>query len=189
LGGNSLTDLIVFGRRAGLAAAEYAKSTPTATIDQNQIEAEKRLLLAPFESDGKENPFLIMEELQTLMQEHVGIQREQSVLEAGLAKLKALQARLDGLHVEGSRQYNPGWHTCRDVRYMALIAECIILSALARKESRGSHWRKDHPDKSVEEQNKNYVCRLGPEGVMVTHELVAPLPEPMKALFTEEDYQ
>lgn len=161
LGGNSLSDLLVFGRRAGEAAAAYAKSVPTLSrLDEGQVEAEKRFLLDPYQPkpNGGENPYALMEELQNVMQEHVGIARTQAGLETALLRIRGLHERANNLHVEGSRMYNPGWHTARDVRFMLLIAECIVRCALERRESRGAHWRTDFPDKSDDWGRKNLIC-------------------------------
>jgi succinate dehydrogenase / fumarate reductase flavoprotein subunit len=147
LGGNSLSDLLVFGKRAGDAAVERARSIAAMpAIDESQIEAEKAVLLQPFanaEKGSRENPFLFMAEIQEVMQEHCGIAREEAGLRAGLEKMLALRDRLDNLAVGESRMYNPGWHTARDVRYMVTTCEHMLRAAIERRESRGAHWRTD----------------------------------------------
>lgn len=149
LGGNSLSDLLVFGRRAGEGAAAYARSVRgSPTIDQAQLQEEAALLLKPFESDKGENPFLLHEELQETMQNYVGIARNEADLKKALDQIRRLQARAQNTHVGGSRLFNPGWHMARDVRFMLLVSESIVRCAIERKESRGAHWRKDFLNKS-----------------------------------------
>ncbi len=189
LGGNSLTDLLVFGRRAGLAAADDGTSQDLGAVDEQQIRTEKELLLAPFESGGDENPYSLHEELQGIMQDGCGIQRDGATLEDALAKVEALKPRLDRMHVGGSRMYNPGWHTCRDVRFMIAVCESILRAAIARTESRGAHWRKDHPDKDPEQRNVNYTGRLVDGRIELAKEPVGELPGHLADLFKEEEIQ
>ncbi len=147
LGGNSLSDLLVFGKRAGEHAADYArKVSQSPRVDGRQAEEERTLVLRPFEADGQENPFGLHEELQAIMGEHAGIARTGASLAEGLEKILALQARVPRLRVGGSLLYNPAWHACRDVHFMLTLCEAILRSAIARQESRGAHWRLDHPD-------------------------------------------
>jgi succinate dehydrogenase / fumarate reductase flavoprotein subunit len=122
------------------------------------------------------------------MQEHAGIQRDGATLEAGIRKIDELKGRLDAMHVEGSRMYNPGWHTCRDVRYMIAIGEAILRSSVARTESRGAHWRKDHLDKDPEQMKVNYTTRRDGPTIVVGTQPVAPMPGNLAGLFTAEDY-
>jgi succinate dehydrogenase / fumarate reductase flavoprotein subunit len=145
LGGNSLSDLLVFGRRAGLAAAEHAKRSPTPTIDFLQIAEAEREMLLPFERGGGESPYAIHEELQDVMQRLVGIFRTEEDLRAALSAIEKLQERTARVHVEGSRLFNPGWHLARDLQSMLTVAEAVTRSALARRESRGAHSRIDYP--------------------------------------------
>ncbi len=160
LGGNSLTDILVFGKRAGEHAAQYAKGlSARPRVDDRQAEEERALLRRPFENSGKENPYLLHEELQDVMGEHAGIARTGASLEAGLAKILDLQERAGGTHVGGSMLYNPSWHQCRDVRFMLTMCEAIFRSAIDRQESRGSHWRLDYPDQNAEWGRKNMIVR------------------------------
>lgn len=158
LGGNSLSDLLVFGKRAGERAAQYAlglESFPR--IDEAQAKEERELLLRPFEIDKGENPYQLHEELQEVMGEHAGIARTEDGLAQGLQKILALQERAERMRVGGSQLYNPGWHQCRDVRFMLLLCEAILRSALERRESRGAHWRLDFPAQAPEWGRKNVV--------------------------------
>jgi succinate dehydrogenase / fumarate reductase, flavoprotein subunit len=159
LGGNSLSDLLVFGRRAGDHAARYAKGAGAAPrIDDAQAEEERRLLERPFESGGTENPYAIHEDLQAVMAEHAGIARTGEGLRQGLGEVLALQDRCARLHVGGSMLFNPGWHECRDVRFMLTLAEAIFRCAIEREESRGSHWRLDFPEQIPEWGRKNLIA-------------------------------
>ena len=145
LGGNSLSDLLVFGRRAGAGAAEFARSGGSLPqVDRAQVQAAAAELLAPFENDG-ENPYALHRELQEVMQRDVGIFRTEEDLERGLAEIRRLRERARNVHVEGSRHFNPGWHLARDLRSMLLISEAVARSALLRRESRGAHSRLDYP--------------------------------------------
>lgn len=147
LGGNSLGDLLVFGKRAGEHAASYVGGLRAAPqVDEPQAEEERTLLQRPFEGDGQENPFGLHEELQEVMSTHAGIARTGEGLAQGLEKVGALQKRAEELRVGGSRLFNPGWHTCRDVRFMLTLCEAIFRSAIERQESRGAHWRLDYPN-------------------------------------------
>ena len=158
LGGNSLSDLIVFGKRAGEHAAQYAQGLAEAPgVDDAQADEERRLLQRPFESGGTENPYVLHDELQAVMAEHAGIARTGEGLRQGLEKILALQGRTERLRAGGSLLYNPGWHECRDVRFMLTLAEAIFRSAIEREESRGAHWRLDFPDQSPEWGRRNMI--------------------------------
>jgi succinate dehydrogenase / fumarate reductase, flavoprotein subunit len=145
LGGNSLSDLLVFGRRAGLAAAEYAQKQSAATIDPDQVNAAEREALAPFERTTNENPYMLHADLQETMQSLVGIFRTKEDLQAAVSKLAVLKERFKNLSIPGSRMFNPGWHLCADLKSMLTVSEAVTRSALARKESRGAHSRIDFP--------------------------------------------
>jgi succinate dehydrogenase / fumarate reductase flavoprotein subunit len=147
LGGNSLSDLLVFGKRAGEYAAACARGLSAAPrVDEHQAEEERILLQRPFEADGPEKPFAMHEEIQGIMGEYAGIARTGAGLSEGLEKILALQARATRLRVGGSMLFNPSWHACRDVQFMLTLCEAILRSAIVRQESRGAHWRLDHPD-------------------------------------------
>jgi succinate dehydrogenase / fumarate reductase flavoprotein subunit len=157
LGGNSLSDLLVFGRRAGLAAAEHAKKIPTESIDSAQIEEAAREMLAPFERKEGESPYAIHRDLQETMQNLVGIFRNKEDLMHALDELEKLKERAGRLSVEGSRLFNPGWHLSQDLKAMLIVSEAVTRSALAREESRGAHSRIDHPDLDATWGTKNNV--------------------------------
>ncbi len=161
LGGNSLGDILVFGLRAGVAAAEYVKSLGAhGAVPEAQVADEQRALLEPLDStDGVkgENPYLIHEALQDAMQDDAGIARTEESLTRSLNAIGELRQRTQHMRVGGSRILNPGWHTCRDVVNMLTISEAIVRAALERRESRGSQWRLDHPDLSPEQGKVNYV--------------------------------
>ncbi|MGI8968887.1 MAG: FAD-binding protein [Chloroflexota bacterium] len=186
LGGNSLTDLLVFGRRAGEAAAGCARQTAALLqIDDSQIEEEKHLLLRPFESGGKENPYLLHQELQDIMSTYVGIVRDDTGLKQGLQGVLDLQERAKDIDVQGSRMFNPGWHMARDDLFMLTIAEAVIRGALARTESRGAHTRTDYPEKDPELEKVNFVVRKTDAGMELTATPIPPMPPELAALLQE----
>src|SRR5271163_933909 len=146
LGGNSLSDLLVFGRRAGTSAAEYAKTREMPPVNPSQIEEAAHQMLAPFERPSGDSPYVIHDALQSAMQSLVGIFRNEGDLRRALSELDALKERAAGVRVEGSRLFNPGWHLAWDLHSMLTIAEAVTRSALARPESRGAHSRIDYPN-------------------------------------------
>ena len=162
LGGNSLSDLLVFGRRAGLCAAEHAKKSGAPAIDPAQIAEAERSMLAPFERNDGESPYAVHRDLQEVMQNLVGIFRNEEDLQRALAELEKLKQRASRVRVEGSRLFNPGWHLARDLESMLMVSEAVARSALARRESRGAHSRIDFPalDDQWGKQN-NVVARDG----------------------------
>ena len=157
LGGNSLSDLLVFGRRAGLAAAQHAKNMGTPTIDDAQIEKAERELLAPFDRADGDSPYQIHHDLQDVMQTLVGIFRTEGDLLRAFADIERLKERAARMRVEGSRLFNPGWHLSRDVRCMLMVSQACTLAALARQESRGAHSRLDYPKLDDAWGHKNNV--------------------------------
>jgi succinate dehydrogenase / fumarate reductase flavoprotein subunit len=164
LGGNSLSDLLVFGRRAGLAAAEHAKRASTFSIDYSQIEQAEKELLAPFSNHGTESPYAVHRDLQEVMQNLVGIYRTEEDLKKALAEVEKLKTRAAQASVEGSRLFNPGWHLSYDLKSMLVVSEAVTLSALARTESRGAHSRIDFPNVDrVWEKKNNIIVREGGE--------------------------
>jgi len=162
LGGNSLSDLLVFGRRAGLAAADHGAQAGSVNISPQQIDEAAQQMLAPFARSEGESPYRIHEALQDAMQSYVGIFRNEEDLGKGLSELQAFKEGASRLRVEGSRLFNPGWHLARDLKSMLTVSEAVALSALERKESRGAHSRIDYPnyDDSWGKQN-NIVARDG----------------------------
>ncbi len=187
LGGNSLTDLLVFGRRTGEAAAAYADRLRSPLhVDEAQVQCEKEVLLKPFESGGGENPYLLHAELQDVMAEHVGIARDESTMQVGLQKVFDLQERSRDLDVHGSRMFNPGWHSARDDLFMLTIAEAVIRAAILRRESRGAHWRTDYPDKDEELGKVNFIACKTPTGMEVKPHPIPPMPPELAQVFEEE---
>ena len=188
LGGNSLSDLLVFGRRAGAGAATYVKSLSSAPkVDEAQIEAEKKLLLRPFNEAGTENPYQIHEELQNAMQEGAGLARTAESLEKALKKILELQQRAQQTRVPGSRLYNPGWHTARDIIFMLTVSEAIVRCAIERKESRGAHWRKDFLSKDETWGKQNLVTYKDTSGAMKIKMMPTPqMPPELAQLFQQE---
>ena len=162
LGGNSLSDLLVFGKRAGAAAAEHAKRSAPVNIDGGDVEKATREMLEPFERASGDSPYQIHRELEETMQNYVGIFRNEEDLQKGLSELKNLKRRAAGVKVDGSRLFNPGWHLARDLKSMLTVSEAVALSALERKESRGAHSRIDYPkyDDTWAKQN-NVIVRDG----------------------------
>jgi succinate dehydrogenase / fumarate reductase flavoprotein subunit len=187
LGGNSLSDLVVFGRRAGLAAAQYAKQlSATPRIASAEIEAEQRDLLAPFDRTSGESPYEVHRALQECMGVNVGIFRVQADLERALELLVGLKARAARVRVEGSRVYNPGWHMSRDLRNMLTVSEAITRSALLRKESRGAHSRLDFTAMDPALAKVNMCVRPRGEGMDVAPTPLPEMPAELKALFEEK---
>jgi len=167
LGGNSLSDLLVFGQRAGEYAAKFAQSHGAATVDATEVEVGARRALEPFDRAGSgENPFNIQHDLQGMMQELVGIVRQEDEMRQAAEGLKKLRARAATAGVVGHREYNPGWHTALDLDNLLTISEAITLSAIERKESRGGHFRDDYPEKDEAFSAFNVTVRKGANGAM-----------------------
>ncbi len=186
LGGNSLSDLIVFGMRAGKYAAEFAKTNGDVTVDTAQVDDTARKSLEPFARPGDDNPFAVQHELQGMMQEMVGIVRVESEMNVALVKLGALKRRADAVPAPGNREYNPGWHTALDLQNLLTISEAITRSALERKESRGAHFRDDYPSKDPAYGNFNTMIRKAPDGTMqISREPIVPTTEEQKQIIEE----
>lgn len=188
LGGNSLSDLLVFGRRAGEAAASYADGLGGArpAVAETDVKAAQATALAPFEHEGgSENPYTIQQDLQQTMNDLVGIIRTAPELERSLEEIERLKERAGHLVVEGHRQYNPGWHLALDLRNMLLVSECIAKAALERQESRGGHTRDDFPGPDDTWGSKNLVLRLDAAGtgVDLTHQPLPVMPDELKSFF------
>ncbi|MDT7727807.1 MAG: succinate dehydrogenase / fumarate reductase, flavoprotein subunit [Actinomycetota bacterium] len=164
LGGNSLSDLLVFGRRAGLGAAKYVSDlTERPVVSQSDVDAAAKMALAPFDppaSGVEENPYTLHTELQQSMNDLVGIIRKAEEIEKALAKLEEIKQRILQVTVEGHRQFNPGWHLAVDLRNMLLVSECVAEAALKRTESRGGHTRDDHPGMDAQWRNRLLVCSV-----------------------------
>jgi succinate dehydrogenase / fumarate reductase flavoprotein subunit len=186
LGGNSLGDILVFGRRAGMAASAYATSVEFAPLDAHQLETEAERVLAPFGRSDGEQPYRLMAELQEIMTTYAGIVRSGEGLEQGLDHLELLKQRASRMSVPGSRAYNPGWHTVFDVESLILLGEAVIRGALARKESRGAQWRTDYPDELPEMGALNFVQTWSEGTVAVQAAAVPEMPERLSRLFESD---
>ena len=183
LGGNSLSDLLVFGKRAGEHAAAYVRGLRVAPgMDERQAEEERTLLRRLFEGDGQENPFSMHEDLQEVMGTHAGIARTGAGLAEGLEKVRALQKRAERLWVGGSMLFNPGWHACRDVHFMLTLCEAIFRSAIERHESRGAHWRLDYPEQDPRWGTLNVVVYRDDGGMKATTRPVPQMPPELARL-------
>ncbi|MCZ2147434.1 MAG: fumarate reductase/succinate dehydrogenase flavoprotein subunit [Bryobacterales bacterium] len=186
LGGNSLSDLIVFGKRAGEYAAKFAKANSAPQLDNSQLEALARHALEPFERDTAENPYQIQHELQDRMQDLAGIVRRQEEMEKALEIIEALKQRAARASVKGNREFNPGWHTALDLQNLLTVSEAITRAAIERKESRGAHFRDDFPGKNAAEGAVNIIIRKTPGGAMsVSREPVPPMNEELKQIIEE----
>jgi succinate dehydrogenase / fumarate reductase flavoprotein subunit len=186
LGGNSLSDLLVFGRRAGLAAAEHAKKSTAPNLDNAQIDAAEKQLLAPFERTAGENPYTIHTELQDMLQSLVGIFRTAEDLKRALAELEKFKARAALMRVEGSRLFNPGWHLSRDLQCMLTVAQAVATSALARQESRGAHSRIDFPKTEDAWGKKNQVVARKGDAMTLSEVPVREMPGELEQILAEE---
>ena len=203
LGGNSLSDLIVFGRRAGLGAADYVRALPDRpAVSEAAVDAAAKLALTPFEgpTNGEkkpENPYTLHTELQQSMNDLVGIIRKADEVAEALARLNELRARFANIQVEGHRQFNPGWHLAVDLRNMLLVSECIAEAALERTESRGGHTREDHPSMDADWRKTLLVCRASDDeagdsavpNISVTREPQIPVRPDLLELFEIEELE
>ena len=180
LGGNSLSDLLVFGRRAGLAAAQHAKSAAAPAVDAGQIAEAEKELLAAFSNTGTESPYAVHRDLQKVMQSLVGIFRTEEDLKKALAELEPLKARAAKSSVEGSRMFNPGWHMYRDLKSLLICSEAVALCALARQESRGAHSRIDYPKYDPEWAKKHNVIVHDGKKMKRLESPVEPMPEDLR---------
>jgi succinate dehydrogenase / fumarate reductase flavoprotein subunit len=187
LGGNSLSDLLVFGRRAGAGAAAYIDELgpaqrPTVSVGAAQDAAAEAL--ASLERTGGENPYEVHAALQQLMTDQVGLIRTEGELQSALSELEKLRARVAQVSVEGGRAYNPGWHLAQDLRNMMLVSDCVAQSALERQESRGGHTREDYPEMSPTWRQINLVCTLrGEDQVALARQPMIPMREDLLGLF------
>ena len=188
LGGNSLSDLLVFGKRAGEYAAKFAKENGAGRVNPADVDAAAKAALAPFERGAAgENPFTVQSELQDVMQNLVGIVRTESEMQQALDKIAGLRVRAAKAGITGNIEYNNGWHTALDLENMLSISEMIAIAALERKESRGGHFRDDYPDKSAEWGKYNLKIVKGPDGKPRIERMpVYPLTDEMKACIEEQ---
>src|SRR6201996_4440524 len=185
LGGNSLSDLLVFGKRAGEYAVRFAKENGATAVNTGQIEASAREALLPFQRTG-ENPYQVQQDLQIMMQDLVGIVRRQDEMERALDGLQHLNLRAMNVSVPGNREYNAGWHTALDLHHLLSVSEMIAHAAIERKESRGAHFRDDYPAKNEEHGRCNIIVRRGESGEMeVIREPLKDLPPELHQVIEE----
>jgi succinate dehydrogenase / fumarate reductase, flavoprotein subunit len=184
LGGNSLSDLLVFGKRAGDGAADYLESLGGApVIAQADLDAAVAEAIAPFNRTDGESPYEVHAELQQTMNDLVGIIRREQEVKDALAALEKFKERYDALSVPGERAYNPGWHYAQDLRNMLLVAECVAMAALEREESRGGHTREDHPEMSPDWRKVNLILTLNGDAVEMVHQPLPVIREDLLDLF------
>jgi succinate dehydrogenase / fumarate reductase flavoprotein subunit len=187
LGGNSLSDLLVFGKRAGEYAARFARENGAPRVDEQQPEQAAKAALAPFDRPGGESPYRIQHGLQDFMQDLVGIVRREEEMRQALERIGALKKRAEAVGVGGNREYNPGWHTALDLTNLLTVSEAITRAALERKESRGGHFRDDHPNKDATFGAFNLVIRRSAEGEMqVERSPLRPMPDELKKIIEDE---
>jgi succinate dehydrogenase / fumarate reductase, flavoprotein subunit len=192
LGGNSLSDLLVFGKRAGGFAAEFARQNRSGKINMDQVESVARWALEPFEraASGRsitEGPYRIQHDLQEKMQDLVGIVRTEGEMQKALDEIKSLHDRARRVAVDGNREYNTGWHTALDLSNLLIISEAITRAGIERKESRGGHFREDYPEKVKAFGEINIVMRRGPDGRMqVIKEPIPDMPAELKQVIEEQ---
>jgi len=195
LGGNSLSDLLVFGRRAGLGAADYVRGLGGAlpAAKPGSIEAAAERAVAPFQPPAGgglgENPYTIHRELQELMNDLVGIIRKEHEIQQALDAIDALKPRVAAVSVEGHRQFNPGWHLALDLVNMLMVSECVARAALTRRESRGGHTRDDFPQMSAEWRSKVLICTIDGAGIAVTEQPITPIRPDLLALFERSELE
>jgi succinate dehydrogenase / fumarate reductase, flavoprotein subunit len=189
LGGNSLSDLLVFGRRAGAGASAYVDSLGTArpVVSEDDVQSARAHAEAPFAGDGGENPYTIHAELQQMMNDLVGIIRKREEMDQALERLEALKARAKRISVVGDKIFNPGWHLALDLSNMLIVSECIARSALIREESRGGHTRDDFPKMSDHWRQINLICTPSGEGVDVVQQPLPVMPPELLSLFDREE--
>jgi succinate dehydrogenase / fumarate reductase flavoprotein subunit len=189
LGGNSLSDLLVFGKRAGEYAAEYARKQRATVVDTRDVEALERIALAPFErGDQGETPYSVQRDLQHLMQDRVGIVRNEADMRSALTELQALSERASrvGVGVGGHREYHTGWHTALDLRNLLMVSEAITRSALEREESRGGHFREDHPKQVPDWAKANVQVTRTRDGEMHVRRIpIPPMPPELQRIIEE----
>jgi succinate dehydrogenase / fumarate reductase flavoprotein subunit len=182
LGGNSLSDLLVFGRRAGLSAAAHANQANASNVDDASVEAATREMLEPFERNEGESPYDIHRDLQETMQNYVGIFRNEEDLQRGLDEIGKLKERTANVRVDGSRLFNPGWHLARDLKSMLTVSEAVALSALERRESRGAHSRIDYPKYDEQWGTLNNIISNEGDAMRLSKMSIAPMPEELRQL-------
>jgi len=182
LGGNSLTDLLVFGKRAGEGAGEYAMQSESGEISESEIAEEVSSLMEPLRREEGENPYQLHTELQETMQEHAMIARTEEGLKRALEKIQELKERAKKIAAKGDTCFNPGWHQARDVQVMLTVSEVIVRSAIERKESRGGHWRLDYDFEDPYWAQHNIIARLKNDEIELVHRKIPEIPEHLKKI-------
>ncbi|MBM4187945.1 MAG: fumarate reductase/succinate dehydrogenase flavoprotein subunit [Gemmatimonadetes bacterium] len=186
LGGNSLSDLLVFGKRAGEYAAKFAQDNASGAVDGGEVDEAIAHALAPLSRKTGENPYRVQQDLQAVMQELVGIVRREEEMVKAHSSLEKLKQRAEKVAVSGGRDYNPGWHTALDLKNLMIVSEAAIVSAIARKESRGGHFRDDHPEKKSEFGTFNHVLvRTTGGGMGLAKASYPEMPAELKQLIEE----
>jgi len=186
LGGNSLSDLLVFGQRAGEYAATFAKEHCFGDVDQSELKSQEMWALQPFERKSSENPYAVQHTLQDVMQELVGIVRQEQEMLQALDRIQELKAASERVSVDGNREYNTGWHTALDLYHLLTVSEIVTRSALERKESRGAHFRDDFPEKNNQFGTFNIVVRKDADGAMqFSREPVQPMRPDLQQIIEE----
>jgi succinate dehydrogenase / fumarate reductase, flavoprotein subunit len=186
LGGNSLSDLLVFGQRAGEYAARFAKENSLGAINSQELASAEKMALRPFEHNGSENPYAVQHKLQDTMQDLVGIVRQESEMLQALDRIRELKIASETVSVDGNREYNPGWHTALDLSNLLTVSEIVTYAALERKESRGAHFRDDFSSKDEQAGKFNIVARKGQNGeVRLTREPIPPMRDDLQQIIEE----
>ena len=189
LGGNSLSDLLVFGRRAGMGAANYVKSAPAAKVSDESIKRAAERIQAPFDRTGGENPYALHEQLQELTQNLVGIIRTKVELQEAIEKIADIRKRIENVSVSGDRQFNPGFHLSFDLDNMLLIAESTAKSAIVREESRGGHTRDDFPGMNPKWRQMNNICTFTGKEIVVKQQTLPDMPAELFELFDPHELE
>ena len=188
LGGNSLSDLLVFGRRAGIGASEYVKKLSNRPrVDEKNLENALTSAEAPLNSSNKENPYALHQELQQMMNDLVGIIRDGQEMKEAIEKLENLKLKTKNIGVDGGKQFNPGWHLSLDLQNMLLVSESIAKSALVREESRGGHTRNDFPTMDKNWRSKHVICSWNGSKIETRIETIVPMPKELAELFEKEE--
>jgi succinate dehydrogenase / fumarate reductase flavoprotein subunit len=190
LGGNSLSDLLVLGKRAGEYAVNFANENGPSQINPDHVDTVTKEALKPFDrthgAAATEGPYQIQNDLQELMQNHVGIVRNEGEMREALVGIKQLWERFNNVSVEGNRDFNPGWHTALDLSNLLTVSEAITQSALERKESRGAHFREDYPQKEESFGKFNvFIQKDGDGNMQVKHDPIPPMPDELKKIIEE----
>jgi len=186
LGGNSLSDLLVFGKRAGECAAAFAKENSLGNVNSDELGAVEKRALQPFERKGPENPYAVQHTLQGVMQDLVGIVRQEQEMLQALDRIRELKAASEEVRVDGNREYNSGWHTALDLQHLLTVSEIVTRAALDREESRGAHFRDDYPSKDEQFGKFNIVVKKGvDDSVQLSREPIPPMRADLQQIVKE----